>query len=120
MEKVVNKKEEDFDTYIGRGSKWGNPFRIGDPHPESEEDMDRQQVIGLYAQWITRGEGRHLLADLHELEGRTLGCFCAPEGGVTASDPPICHGQVLLWLVARRREKRLRPTTWVTLAKRTL
>lgn len=23
---VVNKYKEDFDVYIGRGSKWGNPY----------------------------------------------------------------------------------------------
>ena len=26
---VVNRRKETFDVYIGRGSKWGNPFKIG-------------------------------------------------------------------------------------------
>lgn len=25
---VVNKYKEDYDVYIGRGSKWGNPFPL--------------------------------------------------------------------------------------------
>ena len=29
MTKVVNKYHENYDVYIGRGSKWGNPFVIG-------------------------------------------------------------------------------------------
>jgi transposase len=37
-----------------------------------------------------------LLEDLPELRGRTLYCFCAPPGGLTAADRPhVCHGQVL-------------------------
>lgn len=32
----------------------------------------------------------HLLNDLHELKGKTLGCFCSPLA---------CHGDVLVELV---------------------
>lgn len=35
------------------------------------------------------GEGRHLLKDLHELKGKTLGCFCKPLS---------CHGDILVRL----------------------
>ena len=38
---VVNLRKERFDVYIGRGSKWGNPFRIG-------ADGDRVEVIRKY------------------------------------------------------------------------
>ncbi len=38
---VVNKYKSNFDVYIGRGSKWGNPFKIG-------VDGDRQTVVNLY------------------------------------------------------------------------
>ena len=40
MARVVHVGEDRFDVYVGRrdpqfpaGSRWGNPFRIGDPHP---------------------------------------------------------------------------------------
>ena len=36
--KVVHCKREPFDIYIGRPSKWGNPFVIG-------RDGNREQVI---------------------------------------------------------------------------
>jgi hypothetical protein len=75
-----------------------NPFRIG-------PDGTRDEVIEKYKEWIVRGDGRHLLRNLGELEGRTLGCFCAPKGGVTEHDPLVCHGQVLLKLLEHRRRK---------------
>jgi hypothetical protein len=35
-----------------------------------------------------------LLADLHELEGKVLGCWCKPEKS--------CHGDVLVELLQKR------------------
>lgn len=67
----------------GRGSKWGNPFRIG-------QDGARDEVIAKYRQWIMRQP--RLLAALRELEGKDLVCFCAPRA---------CHADVLLELANR-------------------
>ena len=41
MTKVVNKYKQPYDIYIGRGSKWGNPFIIG-------QDGNREEVINKY------------------------------------------------------------------------
>lgn len=80
--KIVHCKKEKYDVYIGRPSKWGNPFEIG-------KDGDREKVIELYREWIkTKPE---LLASLPELEGKILGCWCAPKA---------CHGDVLKELSA--------------------
>lgn len=77
MIKVVNLRNEPYDVYIGRGSKWGNPFKIG-------PDGTRLQVIKTYEKWIeTQPE---LLECLHELDNKTLGCYCSPSA---------CHGDVL-------------------------
>ena len=65
-------------VYIGRPSKWGNPFVIG-------KDGDRQTVIDLYEDWLA--EQPHLIAALHELRGKDLVCWCAPHE---------CHGDVLI------------------------
>lgn len=73
---------------IGRPSKWGNPFKIG-------RDGSREEVIAKYREWITKGDGEHLLADLDELRGMTMACFCAPAA---------CHGDVLLELLGEKRE----------------
>lgn len=100
MGRVVHVKQDAYDVWVARGSIWGNPFKIG-----SGEASARGDVIEKYKEWIVRGDGRHLLGRLGELEGKTLGCFCVPKGGVTEHDPLVCHGQVLLKLVAWRGKK---------------
>lgn len=68
-------------VYIGRGSKWGNPFKIG-------EHGTRAQVINYYHNYIyAKVEASEFtLKDLAELHGKDLVCFCAPAP---------CHGDVL-------------------------
>ena len=68
--------------YIGRGSKWGNPFVIG-------KHGDRADVIRLYKEALDGDIARgHLsaeeMATLHE---KDLVCYCSPAK---------CHGDVLL------------------------
>jgi hypothetical protein len=76
--KVVHCKKEPYDVYIGRPSKWGNPFIIG-------RDGSREECIALYRDWV---KGRpELIESIDELKGRTLGCWCAPLP---------CHGDVLM------------------------
>lgn len=110
IEHVVHIKKDSYDLYIGRAgngtaSKWGNPYRIGEPHPETGEPITRGDSLTLFKHCIVHGAGRHLLRDVGELEDQTLGCFCAPKGGVGAHDPLVCHGQILLALVEHRRKK---------------
>ncbi len=105
MERVVHVKKDRYTVWIARGSKWGNPYRIGAAHPETAEPMSREDVLGLYKEYIVGGEGRHLLGQLGELEGQTLGCFCAEHGALCVDDPVKCHGQILLKLLAHRRRK---------------
>ena len=78
--KVVHCKKERFDIYIGRPSKWGNPFEIG-------KDGSREEVIAKYYDYIMLKP--ELLAALPELKGKVLGCWCSPLA---------CHGDVLVEL----------------------
>jgi hypothetical protein len=73
--------------------------------PRRGRPIRRRKAEALYKEWIVRGEGRWLLRCLGELERKTLGCFCAPKGGLTEHDPLVCHGQVLLRLHSWRRKK---------------
>ena len=82
--KVVHCNKEPFDVYIGRGSKWGNPFKIG-------RDGTRKEVINKYRKMIL--ENTELLNSLHELENKILGCWCKPNS---------CHGDVLKYLTDNR------------------
>ncbi len=65
--------------YIGRGSPWGNPFRISFA-------QTREQVIERY-----RCEVLPTL-DVRPLIGKSLVCFCAPKP---------CHGDLLLQAAAK-------------------
>lgn len=86
IERVKNRHYETYDVYIGRGSRWGNPFKIG-------PDGDRLEVILKYRRhlWQCLREGSVTQNDLLSLQGRTLGCYCAPKP---------CHGHVLLMAIA--------------------
>lgn len=77
MGKVVHCKREPYDVYIGRPSKWGNPFVI-------EKDGTRKEVIEKYKEWLL--QQKDLMDSLHELKGKNLGCWCSPQA---------CHGDVL-------------------------
>ena len=81
MTTVVNIKHDKFDVYIGRGSKWGNPFHIG-------KDGTRAEVIEKYQEYILSKP--ELLDALDELIGKRLGCHCKPKA---------CHGDVLVGLL---------------------
>ena len=83
MIKVVNCRKQSFDVYIGRGSKWGNPFVIG-------KDGNREQVISKYEAYIRSPQCDKLRQSLHELQDKTLGCYCAPKA---------CHGDILKIMV---------------------
>lgn len=91
--KVVNLKFEKYDVYIGRGSIWGNKFKIG-------VDGDRKEVIRKYFDLMMkrlRGSKRDFwISELRKLEGKNLGCFCKPES---------CHGDVLVWLFESLKRK---------------
>lgn len=75
---VVNMRHKPYDVYIGRGSKWGNPFtHIGTA-------MTRLDCINAYEVWLKQQP--ELLEALPELVGKILGCYCRPLS---------CHGDVL-------------------------
>mgnify|MGYP003532859431 CR=1 FL=1 len=40
---AVNSRTDDYDVYIGRGSKWGNPFVMRD-----KSDHERDRVCDAY------------------------------------------------------------------------
>lgn len=75
-----------YDIYIGRSSKWGNPFRMRD---ESERD----KVCDDYEEWFYTTD---LPNHLHELKGKVLGCYCKPKR---------CHGDFLVKITNNKYER---------------
>ena len=84
---VVHCKKEPFDIYIGRPSKWGNPFSHLSDTLADFKVSSREAAIEAYENWIL--QQADLLADLPELKGKILGCWCSPKA---------CHGEVLVRL----------------------
>jgi len=89
---VVNISKDFCDVYIGRrmfgipASKWANPFIIG-------RDGTRAEVIQKHETWIRTQP--QLMAALHELDNRILGCYCAPKP---------CHGNTLIKLLEEQKK----------------
>jgi hypothetical protein len=69
--------------YIGRPSKWGNPFVVG-------RNGTREEVIEKYRLYLLNN--KELMARIEELRGKNLICWCTPLP---------CHGDVLLELANR-------------------
>lgn len=91
--KVLNKKKDkvpDGAVYVGRPSKWGNPFKIG-------INGTRDEVLVKYRETIeARIKKNPLVFDLSELEGKDLVCWCHPQP---------CHGDILLELANKDSDK---------------
>jgi hypothetical protein len=64
-------------VYIGRPSKWGNPFVIG-------KDGDRATVCERYFMYFYHTP--ELIGAVGELKDKILVCYCKPEE---------CHGDIL-------------------------
>jgi hypothetical protein len=78
MPKVWNKRDKNCPVsaiYVGRPSKWGNPFKI-------YIDGTRLEVIEKYRGWITTSR----TLDPLELKGKDLCCWCKPAP---------CHADIL-------------------------
>jgi hypothetical protein len=102
---IINRASAPLDgteVYIGRGSRWGNPFVFG-PYARSgrhladgclgaprvtetaasrEDAVERYRVLLLHQVFC----GAVKVEELAALHGQRLACYCAP-------DP--CHGDVL-------------------------
>ena len=75
---VVNRRSGlPWDVYVGRPSKWGNPFKVG-------RDGTRAECLAKYETWLLE-TGRYVDA-ANELRGKVLACWCAPLS---------CHADIL-------------------------
>ena len=71
-------------VFIGRPSRWGNPFRLG-------RDGNRAEVIRKYTVWVWQPRNAGLRAAMRrQLAGKKLGCFCVPL---------FCHGHIIASIV---------------------
>lgn len=88
---------QDCDLYIGRAcnmggwnlptSKWHNPFNVKEHGRDGACEMYRNYILNT----------PELVSNLHELQGKTLGCWCKPQR---------CHGDILVDLYEQSINKK--------------
>lgn len=60
-------------VYVGRPTKWGNPYQVGD-HERSWQSA----VVEAFKVWLRDPEQSHLVSEARrELHGKNLVCWCA-------------------------------------------
>ena len=94
MTKSVHCKKEKYDVYVGRPTKWGNPFTYIKNRPTLADSYvgSQKEAADKYKKWIkTQPE---LMASLYELKDKTLGCWCN-------KNSRDCHCKVLIELVKK-------------------
>jgi len=90
MTTVVNIKVTDkYDVYIGRGSKWGNPYTHLMYGTKAKFVVStREKAVWNYLDYLF--DSFHLMNCLDELKDKILGCYCHPK---------FCHGHILSHLL---------------------
>ncbi|MFI0822256.1 DUF4326 domain-containing protein [Streptomyces sp. NPDC021098] len=94
-------------VYVGRGSRWGNPCRIGldaDDHAHATVLYRRwleANDVTIYNSHINDGRRDWIIAHAADLKGRDLMCWCPlPKPG----EPDHCHATVLLEIANAPKE----------------
>lgn len=89
MPRLYHYKNVPFDVeavFIGRPTKWGNPFSHKEGIRAEYIVASREEAVAKYEEWI-KSQPNLLLAVKKELRGQDLSCYCFPA---------LCHGFVLL------------------------
>lgn len=81
-------------VYVGRPTKWGNPFKVGEPYRVFTEEgivQDHKKAVSLfnlYRVFAVNKDVAYANKIQEELKGKNLACWCP-------LDKP-CHADVLL------------------------
>lgn len=83
---VVHCQRDEFDVYIGRGSKWGNPYSHLVRSAALYQVETREDAIQCYEQYLL-DHPELIEAAQQQLLNKRLACYCSPLA---------CHGEVLV------------------------
>ncbi|MGR8931938.1 MAG: DUF4326 domain-containing protein [Gammaproteobacteria bacterium] len=74
----------DNTIYVGRGSKWGNPFSV--------DQYGRDKAVDMFREYIGHQNSPHGFEpeEIEQLRGKNLACWCKKD--------QECHADVLLEL----------------------
>ena len=94
--RVVHCMREDYDVYIGRPGKFGNPFTHKDGTRAQFKVATREEAVEKYREYALNN--KEIMSSLEELRGKVLGCWCK-------SKPDIpCHGDILVEILHSNEE----------------
>lgn len=82
---VVHFKKEPYDVYVGRPSKWGNPYSHKEGTLAEFKTKNRREAVDKFEKYLIGN--KDLMKDLPSLKGKVLGCWCAPS---------LCHASILI------------------------
>lgn len=96
--RVVNCRVEPCDVYIGRPSKWGNPYSHKEGTLAEFKVETKEEAISQYRRYLWRliKSEEVTLKELLSLDGKTLGCFCKPRS---------CHGDIICQAIEWAKER---------------
>lgn len=83
--RIVNIHDEACDVYVGRPSKWGNPYSHKPNTLAKYRVRTVKEALEKYEYWIWQ-QPELLKVLKKELQGRRLGCHCYPNQ---------CHANIL-------------------------
>jgi len=81
-------------VYVGRPSKWGNRFKVGEATAWGEV-LTLERSLDLYKRWLLGKLGLHRTF-LDPLKGKDLVCFCP----LTQK----CHADILLAILLKNAD----------------
>jgi hypothetical protein len=86
---IVHFKKHSYDVYIGRPSKWGNPYSRK-PGIARYKVKTRAEALNKHREWVLSNP--IFIEEIkNTLKGKVLGCWC--------DNPLGCHG-LILWKIA--------------------
>jgi hypothetical protein len=90
---VVHCKKSKFDVYIGRPSKYGNPFSHKEDTLAQFKTSTKEESLQRYKEWLLSQPS--LISEMKvELKGKILGCWCSPAR---------CHGDIIIEVIENKR-----------------
>lgn len=80
-------------VYVGRPSKWGNQYRVGEQYMRPRRPLTAQDCMDRYREDIENA-AKDTPDWLEPLRGKNLACWCR-------LDAELCHADILLEIVNR-------------------
>lgn len=93
---IKNYKSDDY-IYVGRPSKWGNPYSSKDSEL-AERVENREESLKKYREYILNNLSLvdELIYEMNQNSITKLGCWCKPSN---------CHADILVELINEKKYK---------------